>query len=371
MPSAYSLDRTQSRLPNVGPPLRIAFLRHSLLSRGGDKMIVAHANYLAERGHEVSILTNRLDTVFPLSSSIKVKPLPWGGKLGTLLSAAGRYPYFDVIVADIVALTSLLSIRNQRRLVYFAQDYDEAYYRYRPMQWMVRALYRFCLNVMRVPVVAVSDRLADVFSRRFAATVSVVSNGIDPRQFYPDPDAELLDAKQGGRAVVMLARRDYRKGLDVGMDVLRKLGETDELEGVEVWAVGGEIAEREVPCRVRNFGLLDAGRLRRVMSTADVLLYPSRHEGLPLFVLEAMACGCAVVATTAVPCAEDERNALVAPVEDVPGLVDRLGLALRDPTLRARLVLGGLDTAKAFSLEVSQRRFEGHLTGFVSQCGTR
>lgn len=371
MPNVCPSDIAQSTLPVVAPSLRVAFLRHSLLSRGGDKMIVAHANYLAERGHKISILTNRVNTVFPLSPSIEVMPLSWGGKMGTLLAAAGHYHGFDVVIADIVALASLLSLQNQRRMVYFAQDYDEAYYRYRPMQWMVRALYWFCLNVMHVPVIAVSDRLAEVFSRRFGAAVSVVSNGIDPRQFYPDRVPELAEAKKGGRAIVVLARRDYRKGLDVGMDALRKLSETDGLEGIEVWAVGGELAEREVPCKVRNFGLLDAERLRQVMSAADVLLYPSRHEGLPLFVLEAMACGCAVVTTTAVPCAEDGRNALVTSVGDGSGLANRLAMVLRDPALKARLVSGGLDTAKAFLIEASQRRFEERLTKLASKSRVR
>ncbi len=367
MPRVSPSDIAQTSRANAVPSLRVAFLRHSLLSRGGDKMIVAHANHLAERGHQVSILTNRVDTVFPLSPAVSVSALRWGGKLGTLLAAAGRYPSVDVIIADIVALASLLGIRNRRRLVYFAQDYDEAYYRHRPMQWMVRALYWFGLSVRRVPVIACSDRLADLFARRFGAEVSVVHHGTDLRQFYPDPDPELVRAKQGRRAVVIQARRDYRKGLDVGLKALRKLSESNELDGVEVWAVGGELAGREVPCGLRNLGLLDAGRLRRVISAADVLLYPSRHEGLPLFVLEAMACGCAVVTTTAVPCAEDGRNALVTAVGDVSGLATRLTAVLRDSALKTRLVAEGFETARTFSLERSQRGFEGYLVGLVSK----
>ena len=53
-------------LGDLRPAMKIEFFRHSLLSRGGDKMIIAHAGYLAEQGHEVTILASVVNTVFAI-----------------------------------------------------------------------------------------------------------------------------------------------------------------------------------------------------------------------------------------------------------------------------------------------------------------
>lgn len=51
--------------------MKICFFRHSLLNRGGDKMVVEYANYLTSEGHYVVILTNILNTIFQVKANIK------------------------------------------------------------------------------------------------------------------------------------------------------------------------------------------------------------------------------------------------------------------------------------------------------------
>jgi len=51
------------------------------------------------------------------------------------------------------------------------------------------------------------------------------------------------------------------------------------------------------PCRVDFLGKLSQKELAKVMNEGDVFVLPSFYEGLPLVLIEAMACGLSVVCT--------------------------------------------------------------------------
>jgi glycosyltransferase involved in cell wall biosynthesis len=76
------------------------------------------------------------------------------------------------------------------------------------------------------------------------------------------------------------------------------------------------------------------------LTKADILCLPSHWEGLPLSLLEAMAAGAAVVATTVgdIPdvLQHGEAGILVEPKQPAQ-LADALGRLLDDPQERARL----------------------------------
>ena len=102
---------------------------------------------------------------------------------------------------------------------------------------------------------------------------------------------------------------------------------------------------------VRQHGRLKQDRLAELMRQVDIFVLPSFFEGLPLVLLEALACGCRVVAT-ALPGItelfsglENDRVELVEMPSmiaiDVPhpaaeeGFTDKLAVALRKQCRRA------------------------------------
>jgi len=134
-----------------------------------------------------------------------------------------------------------------------------------------------------------------------ASRVRTVPNGIDPARVEGAVPADLealgLDPELPVAAVVGLLYS--AKGQDLALEALA----TEGLEGLQLLFVGPgdqgpltELAERlGVARRVAFTGARDD--VPSILAAADFLLLPSRWEGMPYVVLEAMAASRAVVAT--------------------------------------------------------------------------
>jgi glycosyltransferase involved in cell wall biosynthesis len=115
----------------------------------------------------------------------------------------------------------------------------------------------------------------------------------------------------------------------------------------ELWLVGdGELRET-VQHQVRALGIESRVRFLGVRSdipdllrAADVFVFPSRWEGNPLSVMEAMAAGLPVVATAVggVPeLVEDGASGILVPNEDLHGLVAAMQRMAQNPDLREQM----------------------------------
>jgi glycosyltransferase involved in cell wall biosynthesis len=337
--------------------MQVSFIRHSLLNRGGDKMIVEYANHLQSRSHSVTIFANIVSTMY--KPCVDIRRISKGdSKVDTIFAVLLKKWLADIIVADIIMMVFFLSFKNSKPLLYFAQDYDEEYYKNIFMKILIRIIYYYCLAIRKIPVIAVSEELGNLLKKRFNARVSVVVNGIAPNVFYPDPDPDYLSLKRGRQVVLVFARSDYRKGFDISVNVLFALKKEIENGSLAVWAVGEMI---DAPFKIHHFGFVLPETLRKILSCADVLLYPSRHEGLPLFVLEAMACGCPVVTTDAVHFIRHGVDALQRRMDDVDALIEQVRKLLSNEIYRRQITENAFVTAGRYSLNISTAKFEDSL----------
>ena len=92
----------------------------------------------------------------------------------------------------------------------------------------------------------------------------------------------------------------------------------------------------------RDEYVLDRAVIRRRLDAADVFVFPSRHEGFAVAPMEAMACGCPVVACDA-PGVDDlfaggeHTGGVVVPRDDARALATALSRLVDDRALAARL----------------------------------
>jgi glycosyltransferase involved in cell wall biosynthesis len=189
--------------------------------------------------------------------------------------------------------------------------------------------------------VAVGERSAEELARLIGvsrSSIRTIHNGV------PDLELEGLPRSTNGPVIGSIGRLDPQKGYDVLVRALR------ELPGVTAVVVG-EGAEREglvdlarrldVSDRLRLVGWSDEPR--RFLTTFDLFVLPSRFEGFPLGVVEAMLAGVPVVAT-------DVGSVAEAVVDGETGLLVPAG----DPSALARAVRELLDD-RARMQEMSRR----------------
>jgi glycosyltransferase involved in cell wall biosynthesis len=176
-----------------------------------------------------------------------------------------------------------------------------------------------------------------------ADRVRVVPNGVD----IPDE----VRGQDAGRPplVGVVARLTRQKGVDVLLRAVRTLHQEGVPLRVAVAGAGRDaaaLAREGEGLPVTFCGFLDD--VPAFLRGLDVFCLPSRHEALPLALLEAMAVGlpCVVSDVGDVRSAVDGAAVLVPP-EDDRALADALRRLLADEGHRARL--GGLARARAVS----------------------
>jgi glycosyltransferase involved in cell wall biosynthesis len=102
--------------------------------------------------------------------------------------------------------------------------------------------------------------------------------------------------------------------------------------------------------RIAQLGYVEAADMPALYSLADAYAYPSLYEGFGLPVLEAMQCGCPVVASnvSSIPEVAGDAAILVDPC-DVDTIADAIYRVLTDREARERLVASGSRQASQFS----------------------
>lgn len=152
---------------------------------------------------------------------------------------------------------------------------------------------------------------------------AVIPLGIDGEwlQRRGTDDAGALDRNSGrfgdGPYVLALCRMHPVKGLDVLVRAFLDLRGVDEWQLVvagdgerkHVAALQRFVADRGGQDRVLFAGWLDGAERTAVLRQASLLAMPSRYESFGLSLLEAMACGVPVLASSHVGLAEEIRQA--------------------------------------------------------------
>jgi glycosyltransferase involved in cell wall biosynthesis len=119
----------------------------------------------------------------------------------------------------------------------------------------------------------------------------------------------------------------------------------------------GEIGKRLATGRVHTLGYVAERDLIGLYGGAVALAYPSHFEGFGLPVIEAMACGTAVVASDVEALREISGGAAeLVPVGDAAALGDAVARLVDDPAAHAAARARGLARAAAFSWEATAER---------------
>jgi glycosyltransferase involved in cell wall biosynthesis len=320
-----------------------------------------YANRLAARGHTVTVIApvRSRRTRFGIRRRGVERTLrqhawfDFDHRVRLAITDGRSLPDADVVVVtgwQTAALAGALA-RRPRRIAQIAYDYEV---------WMTadaptRALMAAAFAVPDV-VIATSGAVASMLRAMGHEPAASITCAIDHDRFRitrapPDrrPDVGFLGrpgpAKRGEDAVDALAR--VRRTHDVRVVAVR-------------------YPELTLPGWVHGVDAPTDTGMRDFYNGLMVYLLPSAFEGWGLTAVEAMACGAAVVTTDnggVDDFAVDGANALVVPPADPQALAAACTRLLDDAALRARLVDGGLRTARAMRWDPSVDALEEILLG--------
>ena len=133
--------------------------------------------------------------------------------------------------------------------------------------------------------------------------IKVLRNGVDLETFSPVPQAvarAVLDWTPG-RVVLSVGNLVPEKGHDLVLQAVALLKDVHLFivgDGPERARLRSLAASLRIPERVHILDAMSQDRLKFAYSAADILALGSTREGWPNVVLEAMACGTPVVATS-------------------------------------------------------------------------
>ena len=215
---------------------------------------------------------------------------------------------------------------------------------------------------------------ADLAGRMRRAGARDVALAVVPAPAAPPPSAEAVGkarAEMGasGRPVVLAVGRLARqKGFDVLLEAMTRLKDRDPVPLLVIAGDGpmaGQLAARSraAGADVRLLG--QRADIPALLAAADVVAVPSRWEGQPLIVQEALRAGRPLVASRAggIPELTGETAALLIPAGDPVRLASALASVLDEPAQSGRLAAAAL--ARAGTLPSESDAVDAAIAGYA------
>lgn len=216
-------------------------------------------------------------------------------------------------------------------------------------------------------IIAVSHAVAHDLVHRYgisADRVIVIQNGIDASAFAPQqPRASVLvelGLRPEDRLIGIVGRMTPQKGHDLLLRALHLLA--PRFPRLRCLIIGDGPLEPWLKRQAQELGLTPhcifmgaRSDVADLLSVLEIAVLPSRSEGLPFALLEAMALGKPVVATRVggnAEAVEEGQTGLLTPPEDSDAIADALAFLLEHPDDAARMgELGRQRVREQFSLK--------------------
>lgn len=333
---------------------------------GGVKIVFEYANRLLGRGYDVNI-------IFDCSKAAKKREkIPNFIRFLYYKLAVWYYPKWftlnpkihkicvysgindeEIPDADFVCATAVgtaddvakLSMNKGEKL-YFIQDFENW------GNWTADAVKETYRLGMKNIVIA---KWLEKIVQDSGADCVLVPNGIDFDVFNID----IPIASRKGYTISMLYHNQVHKGSVYGIIALKKLKE--RYPDLEATLFGVPKRPDSLPEWINYIQSATQPKLRQVYNQSKIYLCPSIKEGFGLTGAEAMACGCAYVASDyggIHEYATDGRNVLLSPPKDVEGLVEHISYLFDHDDKRIELAQKGYEDIKKFDWKEAVNKFE-------------
>lgn len=355
--------------------MNIALDGQSLSFMGGmERSVCALASAMAERGHKVFLFTSDAPSTTPIFYlSPKVCRLSYDHN--------GRRSHMARFRQQILSCTPQVCISfagDRRHLPWCAALQGTGIPFIISEQCSPEAVETIFWNrPERLAVMAVADYIhmlrptcLDSLPPESRAKAHVIPNAVSM------PDYSLAHKK--GDLIVALGRLEKDKQYGMLVEAFALLTHDFPSWKLEIWGEGSQyaslrrsIVQAKLEDRVRLCGLTE--HPERCYARASIVCHPSRHEGLPGVVLEAMAAGLPVVGFAQCPgvndLVQDGQIGLLAPEMTPQSLAATLRQLMSNAHLRQYMGAEALERAKVYSADTVYTQWEKLLTKAAAKGG--
>ncbi|MGD1919347.1 MAG: glycosyltransferase family 4 protein [Pleurocapsa sp.] len=201
--------------------------------------------------------------------------------------------------------------------------------------------------------------------------IKVVYNGFDRNLFFPQPNPEILKKYNLDKYLLHVGDMRFYKNLDRCLKAFDSLpfknyqfvitGKKDDFFYPKIKNLTDQLSAKE---RIIFLDYVPTADLPSLYSMAQCLVLASLYEGFGLTVLEAMACGCPVIASdsTSIPEVGGDSVFYINPY-DTENIARGMYQVLSDLNLRNNLINLGKSRAKLFSWKNTAKGIESVIMG--------
>ncbi len=355
---------------------RIIFCTISLHNMAGglEKNIVRVANYLASRGHDVSLATFDLPdafSFFPLNPAVtwhKVGRTAPHGRIGfferlklikRLRSVLPTNPdqsfYMIAFHHGILLRLWLAAFGLRRKIICSERNALSLYDHVRASRWNLNFLMLYATQIITVQF----ERYKNHYPVGLRRRVRTIPNVVEAAQIEAQPDKPNA---RGRYTMLAVGRLCDQKQYGPLIEAFSSLAMRYPLWDLHI--IGTGILEHELRDRIKQSGLTDrirliepaSDRLEEFYASAHLYCMPSKWEGFPNALAEAMAHGLPVVGYAR--CAgvsdlvgADKAGFLADGHNSAPALALSLERLMNDPALRRDMGRQAKKTVAAYAPE--------------------
>lgn len=342
---------------------KILIIINNLGIGGAERLVVDDVNEMLRTGIDVSLITLRPEYQKSFATALKLGPdgfhcipfkhffdiLAWVKIFRTIMAFKPDLVITQLWFANTVGRIAA-TIASVKRIISFEQNvYDTVKTRKMFfMDWLLQSL--------STKIIAVSGAVKESLIRHNIAEkrIEIVHNSIDLKPYNTIYDKvsmrESLGIPQESFLFIFVGRLIRQKAVDILLEAFKHLDKDSYL------LIVGEGKEREALEKIANGRVVFAGiknNIPELLYGADCFVLPSRYEGLPLVLVEALARGMAIIVSDFEAAKEiitHEKNGLIVPRENVEALAQAMIRIHKDGALRERLALEAKKLAEQFSI---------------------
>ncbi len=357
---------------NPSRNIRLLFVTNSLDKGGLEEVILMYAKFFDRRRYDVAVAYRKGGhTVTELSALPYLQLYCYDGD-SRWVRMKNLLGFFDAVRPDLVHnhFTWLGAIAGYVKSIPCVETIHNEYGFFSTGQRIAYSILSMFVN----RCIAVSQEVKEYSAKTFFflshGKITVVHNGVDTVRFRPLPDKSVVRTSLGlgheDFVIGFIGRLEEQKGIRYLLESAKELNAS--YSHLKFVIAGEGTLRRDLEEMTASLGLHNVIFLgyRRdtpeLYNAFDVFVLPSLYEGFPMSVIEAMASGCAVIATRTGGTGEaidNEITGMLIEVKQAQSITNALKTLISNPRAGVEMGIKGREKVlKDFSVDAMIFRTE-------------